>query len=110
MLVARAIRGGSGGGGALVEQRRAAGGDSALRAVRERLTCGAVARLAQSLSMYPIDTVKTRVQVSRGVESTSRSGGARVRAAVARGALYRGLPLALLGNVLYGMIAFGMYV
>lgn len=80
-----------------------------LRAVRENLACGAIARFAQNSAMYPVDTIKTRVQVSRSVSSAGGIGASKLRAAVAKGGLYRGLPLSLAGNVPYGMITFGLY-
>lgn len=80
------------------------------RRIRENLACGAIARFAQNASMYPIDTIKTRVQVARTVDSvTTERMGSHLRAAVAKGGLYRGLPLSLVGNVPYGMITFGLY-
>jgi solute carrier family 25 (mitochondrial S-adenosylmethionine transporter), member 26 len=81
-----------------------------LRAVRENLACGAIARFSQNISMYPVDTIKTRVQVSRNLGGATGGGGvAKLREAVSKGGLYRGLPLSLVGNVPYGMITFGLY-
>lgn len=80
------------------------------RQIRENLACGAIARFAQNSSMYPIDTIKTRIQVSRTVEAVGAAhAGSRFRSAIAKGGLYRGLPLSLVGNVPYGMITFGLY-
>lgn len=81
-----------------------------MRAIWENLVCGAVARFAQNVTTYPIDTIKTRVQVSRFIEYGHSGKFARIRAALQKGSLYRGLPLSLLGNVPYGMITFGLYV
>lgn len=80
-----------------------------LRTVRENLACGAIARFAQISAMYPVDTIKTRVQVSRSVTTSAGSAASKLRAAVAKGGLYRGLPMSLAGNVPYGMITFGLY-
>lgn len=79
-----------------------------LRSIRENLVCGAVARFVQNVTTYPIDTVKTRVQVSKFLNTGESGRFSRIRAAVRKGSLYRGLPLSLLGNVPYGMITFGL--
>lgn len=72
--------------------------------VSESLFCGAVARAAQILSMYPVDTVKTRVQFSR---NTTQTAGQRLGAALSQGTLYRGALSSLVGQIPYGMLTFG---
>lgn len=69
----------------------------------ENLLCGAFARTAQIVTMYPVDTIKTRVQFSRATHGAI----ARLRAAIQQGALYRGTAPSLLGQIPYGMITFG---
>ena len=68
--------------------------------MRERLACGAIARTCQIVSVYPIDTIKTRIQVARGGNSTG---------VPLFHSLYRGIPVTLMGQVPYGMLTFGTY-
>ncbi len=72
--------------------------------VSESLWCGAVARTVQILTMYPVDTIKTRVQYSRTVTQTAFM---RLRSALGQGALYRAVAPCLVGQIPYGMITFG---
>lgn len=71
----------------------------------QNIACGAVARAAQILAMYPVDTIKVRIQVSR----TSKSTLSAVSAAIRQGTLYRGVAFSMLGQVPYGMLTFGAY-
>lgn len=68
----------------------------------QSLACGAIGRLAQILTMYPVDTIKTRIQVARTPASPLAS-------ALAQGALYRGVGFSLLGQIPYAMLTFGLY-
>ena len=81
--------------------------------VSQSLACGAVARATQIVSMFPVDTVKTRVQVSRRLATSATSATTTalqsVINAISKGALYKGLGFALLGQVPYGMLTFGIY-
>lgn len=72
--------------------------------VAESLACGAVARTVQVVAMYPVDTIKTRVQFSR---AASLGALARLRDAVVAGQLWRGTAPSLLGQIPYGMVTFG---
>lgn len=73
----------------------------------QNLACGAVARIAQILSMYPLDTIKVRIQVSRTTAKSQPFLAARK--AILRGSLYTGAGFSLLGQVPYGMLTFGLY-
>lgn len=72
--------------------------------VSESLWCGAVARTVQIVTMYPVDTIKTRVQYSRTVTQTAIM---RLRTAILQGSLYRAVTPCLVGQIPYGMITFG---
>jgi len=54
--------------------------------------------------MYPVDTIKTRVQFSRSATSTALE---RLTSAVQQGNLYRAVGPCLLGQIPYGMVTFG---
>lgn len=86
----------------------AAGATASLAArpvtVAESLICGAVARSVQVVTMYPVDTIKTRVQFSR---AASASALARLRDATLAGSLWRGTAPSLLGQIPFGMVTFG---
>jgi hypothetical protein len=58
-----------------------------IRTIKVNLACGAIARFFQNGTMYPIDTIKTRVQVSRVVGSAPGSGVAVLRSAITNGNL-----------------------
>lgn len=75
--------------------------------VPQSLACGAFGRLVQILTMYPVDTIKTRIQVARSSVPVSPFGA--ISAAVRQGALYRGAAFSLLGQIPYGMLTFGLY-
>ena len=72
----------------------------------ESLFCGAFARAAQILAMYPVDTIKTGVQVSRGVVSSSPQVSSRL---CKRLFIRRRCFLSLVGQILYGMLTFSIY-
>lgn len=72
----------------------------------QNVACGAVARAAQILAMYPVDTIKVRIQVSR---TSANSPLSAVSAAIRQGTLYRGVAFSMLGQVPYGMLTFGAY-
>lgn len=79
--------------------------------IAQSLVCGAVARAAQVSSLFPVDTIKTRVQAAR-VTTTSGSSAtatAPLRNAITRGRFYSGLGINLLGQVPYAMLTFGLY-
>lgn len=71
----------------------------------QNTACGAIARATQIMSMYPVDTIKTRVQVMHANASTT----SRLRMALAKRTFYRGVPMSLLGQIPYGMLTFGAY-
>lgn len=73
--------------------------------VAEGLYCGAIARAVQVVTMYPVDTIKTRVQFSRQASMTAT---ARLRTAIGQGGLYRAVAPTMLGQIPYGMITFGV--
>lgn len=78
--------------------------------ITQSLMCGAVARAAQILTMFPVDTIKTRVQVSRiAVAAVRPSPIAQLSSAIQKGNLYRGAAFSLCGNIPYGMLTFGLY-
>lgn len=77
--------------------------------VAQNLACGAVARIAQIMTMFPIDTIKTRVQVSRTVATGAAGGLRQIGNAMGKGALYKGAGFSLLGQIPYGTITFGVY-
>lgn len=83
--------------------------DEQLR-LTENLICGAIGRTVQILTMFPVDTVKTRVQVS------GRTAGVKIGSpisqmgmAIQKGGLYNGAMFSLIGQVPYGMVTFGLY-
>ncbi|CAN8068046.1 unnamed protein product [Agarophyton chilense] len=80
--------------------------------IPENLACGAIARTAQIVSTFPIDTIKIRVQVS-GISMSSSSVAvsplSRISSAITKGHLYRGASVSLMGQVPYGMLTFGTY-
>eukprot|EP00588_Corethron_pennatum_P018752 CAMPEP_0194304588 /NCGR_PEP_ID=MMETSP0171-20130528/2304_1 /TAXON_ID=218684 /ORGANISM="Corethron pennatum, Strain L29A3" /LENGTH=372 /DNA_ID=CAMNT_0039055919 /DNA_START=26 /DNA_END=1144 /DNA_ORIENTATION=+ len=69
---------------------------------RRHLAAAAVARATSIFVMYPMDTVKTRIQMGE-----KALGGASA-AAVTRG-LYAGVEGSLIGQVPYGVLTFGSY-
>lgn len=75
--------------------------------IPQNLACGAVARIAQILTMYPVDTIKVRIQVSQTTAKTTPFQIAR--SAISRGKLYNGALFSLIGQVPYGMLTFGLY-
>lgn len=78
--------------------------------IPQSLACGAFGRLVQILTMYPVDTIKTRIQVSRiSTPSSKASPLAPLSAALQQGSLYRGAAFSLLGQIPYGMLTFGLY-
>lgn len=77
--------------------------------VPQSLACGAFGRLVQILTMYPVDTIKTRIQVSRSSAAVQLSPLGAISAAVRQGTLYRGAAFSLLGQLPYGMLTFGLY-
>ncbi|KAI0566784.1 mitochondrial carrier (BOU / S-adenosylmethionine carrier) [Gracilaria domingensis] len=91
---------------------RASASTTRTLSVPENLACGAIGRTAQIVSTFPIDTIKTRVQVS-GISVSSSSVAvsplSRIASAITRGHLYRGASVSLMGQVPYGMLTFGIY-
>ena len=64
--------------------------------------------------MFPVDTVKTRIQVSPSVvaaaaASVSSNSPSRFTTAFKQGSLYKGVLFSLVGQIPYGMLTFGMY-
>ncbi|KAK4535752.1 hypothetical protein CDCA_CDCA06G1777 [Cyanidium caldarium] len=80
---------------------------AALRTNRMSLVASAVARAVSVLVMYPLDTLKTRLQAAP-VGATS-SAGALLRTAVQRGNWYAGVTSTLIGQTPYGALTFGSY-
>ncbi|EME29204.1 mitochondrial carrier (BOU / S-adenosylmethionine carrier) [Galdieria sulphuraria] len=81
---------------------------SVLYRARIHLLSGAVARGVSVFAMYPIDTIKTRLQLetSRGVANYWHS----LRKALSKPKyLYWGVVSTLIGQVPYGMLTFGSY-
>lgn len=74
----------------------------------QSLVCGAVGRASQVLALFPVDTVKTRVQAARSISSPN-SPLKPLFTAIAQGHLYSGVAVSLLGQVPYGMLTFGFY-
>jgi len=67
-----------------------------LREARRHLAAAAVARSVSIFSMYPVDTIKTRMQMEQA--NALRISG-----------LYNGVGGSLLGQVPYGVLTFGSY-
>ena len=61
---------------------------------RSHLTAAAVARAVSIFAMYPVDTIKTRIQLSQ---------------TVALNGLFKGVEGSLIGQVPYGVLTFGGY-
>ena len=77
---------------------------AALRTNRMSLVASAVARAVSVLVMYPLDTLKTRLQAG-----AASSAGALLRTAVQRGNWYAGVTSTLIGQTPYGALTFGSY-
>lgn len=73
-----------------------------INVARQELTSAAVARFSTLLLLHPLDSFKSRVQVTRA------SSRLAVRAS-ARGPYFAGVPAALLGHVPYGVATFAMF-
>ena len=71
---------------------------SVLVGARSHLAAAAAARAASIFAMYPVDTIKTKMQM--GLPAFSGAGV---------GTYYRGVAGSLLGQVPYGMLTFGSY-
>ncbi len=84
---------GGAGGGSVVGQFV-----GVVRGAKGHLVAAAAARAVSIFAMYPVDTIKTRLQMGQTV-----LGGAGV------GGLYRGLTGSMLGQVPYGTLTFGSY-
>ena len=65
---------------------------------RRHLAAAAVARCVSIFGMYPIDTIKTRVQLGQPLQQAANVQG-----------LYQGVGGSLLGQVPYGVLTFGSY-
>lgn len=85
--------------------RHVASAPSQALTIPQNLACGAFGRACQILAMFPMDTIKTRVQVSRA----SVSAISRLTTAVSAGGLYKGAVISLFGQLPYGMLTFGLY-
>lgn len=77
----------------------------------QSMACGAIARAAQIFTVFPIDTVKTRLQSTRIVTkmASTPSTTNSVTKAITQGKLYTGVGVTLAGQVPYGMLTFGIY-
>jgi len=70
---------------------------------RDHLLAGAVARTVSILAMFPVDTLKTRLQASQ-------SSAQNVMQDLLKGSNpYRGMLPSLIGQTPYGMLVFGSY-
>ena len=69
-----------------------------LRGARGHLVAAGTARAVSIFAMYPVDTIKTRLQMGQTVLTGSGLGG-----------LYRGISGSMLGQVPYGTLVFGSY-
>jgi solute carrier family 25 S-adenosylmethionine transporter 26 len=67
-----------------------------IRESRRHLAAAAAARSASILTMYPVDTIKTRLHMGQSIPRNA-------------GALYKGVGGSLLGQVPYGVLTFGSY-
>ncbi|OSX80988.1 hypothetical protein BU14_0027s0014 [Porphyra umbilicalis] len=74
---------------------------SFMAGARVNLIASATARAVSILATYPIDTLKTRLQAS--------AVPLRLSAAAAAGPLYAGAASALVTNIPYGALTFGLY-
>lgn len=78
----------------------------ALRENRASLVASAVARAVATVVMFPLDTLKTRLQSASSARLSSRDA---LRAVWAQGRFYNGLGSTLVGQVPYGALTFGTY-
>jgi len=69
---------------------------STVKEGRRHLAAAAVARCVSIFAMYPVDTIKTRIQMSQG--NAFNANG-----------LYKGVVGSLFGQVPYGVLTFGSY-
>lgn len=69
---------------------------STIKEARRHLSAAAVARSISIFTMYPVDTIKTRIQM--GLPNPLRLNG-----------LYKGVAGSLMGQVPYGVLTFGSY-
>eukprot|EP00934_Nitzschia_sp_Nitz4_P006689 Nitzschia sp. Nitz4//scaffold190_size42200//471//1603//NITZ4_007382-RA/size42200-snap-gene-0.83-mRNA-1//-1//CDS//3329540114//6679//frame0 len=69
---------------------------NSIQDAKKHLVSAAVARSASTLGMYPLDTIKTRIQIQH--PNPFRLSG-----------LYRGVGGSLMGQVPYGVLVFGSY-
>jgi len=65
---------------------------------RRHLAAAAAARTVSILTMYPVDTIKTRLHMAQSIPPLNRAGE-----------LFRGVQGSLLGQVPYGVLTFGSY-
>lgn len=77
--------------------------------VPQSLACGAIARATAIFSMFPVDTIKTRMQVSSTTSAQGSSSASSLVSALGKGSLYRGVTVSLIGQVPYAMLSFGLY-
>lgn len=82
--------------------------------IPQSLACGALGRAAQIVAVFPVDTVKTRMQSSwratnvvTGQTASPQFG--QFGKAVGQGRLYSGVGVTLIGQVPYAMLTFGLY-
>lgn len=73
---------------------------------KQHLIAGAAARGLSIFAMYPLDTIKTRLQAEASQVVRPAAGAGLLAQA---GALYRGCPASLFGQIPYGMLTFGSY-
>lgn len=82
--------------------------------ISQSLVCGALGRAAQIIAVFPIDTVKTRIQSARLAGNVSSAPAQSLRVgsfgkALAQGRFYSGVGVTLTGQVPYAMLTFGLY-
>jgi solute carrier family 25 S-adenosylmethionine transporter 26 len=77
-----------------------------LRENRASLLASAVARAVATILMFPLDTLKTRLQSASSARLSSREAFGAV---LAQGRFYNGLGSTLIGQVPYGALTFGTY-
>lgn len=82
--------------------------------IPQNLACGALGRAAQIVAVFPVDTVKTRMQssalavnIAAGQSTSPRFGP--FGKAVGQGRFYSGVGVTLIGQVPYAMLTFGLY-
>lgn len=72
-----------------------------IKNARDHLIAGATARGVSIFLLYPLDTIKTRLQMSPAVRDTLKP--------ITSASLFRGVFGSLAGQIPYGMLTFGSY-